>query len=83
MKTLALLLLVPSLAACTTGVTAVSQNCSGFSGVNYENCVEAYTPHYAPVSHWQMTTAIYKGFNSVGLASAASTGPQPLPPYNH
>lgn len=78
MKTLALVLLALPLAACATTPTAVSQNCSGFTGINHENCIQAFAPHYAPVSHWQMTTGIYRGFGAPGApASSRATSFSP------
>jgi hypothetical protein len=52
---------------------------------NYEGdhgFINDTAPLGAPsVSHWRMSTSIYNGFNSVGLASAASSPANPYPAY--
>jgi len=76
MKKLALLLLALPLAACATAPTAVSQNCSSFTGADYDNCVGAFAPHYAPVSHWQMATG-NGAFLASGAEASAASSPTP------
>jgi hypothetical protein len=76
MKKLALLFFVLPLAGCATTQQQATENCDP-RWPGYDSCVRSYRA--APLSHWQMTTAIYNGFNSVGSASAASTGPTNYP----
>ena len=76
MKKLALPMLLLPHAGCAGEPAAVTQNCAGLAGTDYHNCAAAYTPHFAPVSHWHMTTDIYRGFD-MGAAASASSGPSP------
>ena len=82
MKKLSLLLLALPLAACTTVPTTISQNCSRFTGIDYGNCVGAFTPNYAPLSHWQVATGNGAFLASGAQASAASGPISPYPAYS-